>query len=182
MPKAMPNSVGALVLPKEIESLKGYQEYLVCSPASRYDRSTHGDRLRDRTALAPGCFGRVSVAFEAVLQGDHIGVDVGTCAHASFLIQSGQPLLDSQLCEGLMIDDYFVLSKQPHSVPLQDTDAAKMLEKARECYASQGMLGSSEKDDLSAKAKVIGALVNSSVDATSRGLVTVGARPYQPSP
>lgn len=136
--------------------------------------------------FAPGSFERIRVAFKAVLQGDHLGVDVATFAHINFLkehgllseesrIQSGRPLLRDDLCEGLVIDDYFVVSKQPHSTSLQETRAAQMLDHARKCYKSQGILGPPEKDDLAMRAKVVGASVNSAVSATSRGLVTVGA-------
>ena len=184
--KALHNSVGPHVPEDSLKHLKGYQEFLQRSSSSRYDRSVHGDRLRDRTGLAPGSFERFHIAFKAILQGDHLGVDVATCAHINFLkehgllseesrIQSGRPLLRDDLCEGLVIDDYFVVSKQPHNISLQETKAAQMLEHARKCYKSQGILGSPEKDDLAMRAKVVGATVNSSVGATSRGLVTVGA-------
>ena len=184
--KALHNSVGPHVPEDSLKHLKGYQEYLLRSSSTRYDRSLHGDRLKNRTGLAPGSFERFHVAFKAILQGDHLGVDVATCAHINFLkengllseenrLQSGRPLLRNDLCEGLVIDDYFVVSKQPHNISLQETKAAQMLEHARKCYNSQGILGSPEKDDLAMRAKVVGATVNSDVGATSRGLVTVGA-------
>ena len=176
--KAVHNSVGPAVSEKDVQHLGAYQEFLLRSATVRYDRSLHGDRLRGRTGLAP--------AFRSVLQGDHLGVDIATCAHINFLkmsnllsdetsLRSGIALRDPNLCQGLVIDDYFSISKQPIGTPLDETRAAVLLEKARCVYAAHEILGSPEKDELASKAKVIGAVVNSSHAATSRGLVTVGA-------
>ena len=184
--KSIHNSIGPAVPEDQLEGLKGYQEYLTRSAKSRYNRSLHGDRLRSRTGLAPDMHTQMHIAFRSVLQGDHVGVDVATCAHANFLIDQGLlgddtrlqskiPLRSLEIAQGLVIDDFFVVSSQEHGVGLENTVAAKMLKTAERAYDREKILGSPEKDVLSSKAKAIGAVINSSTAATSRGIVTVGA-------
>ena len=80
--------------------------------------------------------------------------------------------------EGLVIDDFFSISVEPQHAPLEDSTAAAAAayRTAQRAYTFAGLQGSPEKDKCGVdEAKTIGAYVNSSHRALSRGLCTVGA-------
>ncbi|CAK9104540.1 Protein disulfide-isomerase 5-4 (AtPDIL5-4) (Protein disulfide-isomerase 7) (PDI7) (Protein disulfide-isomerase 8-2) (AtPDIL8-2), partial [Durusdinium trenchii] len=118
--------------------------------------------------------------------GDHAGVDIATSAHTTLLksygllsdecrLQSCSPLMSEEDCEGLCIDDYFAMSRESLSTTLEESRANAKIQKALQAYKDLGILGSPEKDVLSDKAKIVGAVVNASHKARDQGLVTVGA-------
>ena len=74
-----------------------------------------------------------------------------------------------------MIDDYFAITAHPLRDPAKPASVV-CLEKALDAYQSEDVLGSPEKDIYDSRHfKVVGAEVDSSDKAISRGLVTVGA-------
>ena len=187
--KSLANSVGPAVDQKLLQGTKGYEVFLQTSSMKRKNRSLYSDDLhmssRELTKMkeTPHHF---FVAFRAVLQGNHAGIDVATCAHRELLkchgllqddriVESTRPLFSEDLWEGLCIDDYFVVSREPIGVPLEESKASVQMQRASQVYEEQKILGSKEKDVLSNRAKAVGALVNSSDESRKRGLVTLGA-------
>eukprot|EP00435_Cladocopium_sp_Y103_P033529 s567_g8.t1 len=127
------------------------------------------------------------VCFGSVLQGDHAGVEIATSAHENWLKAYG--LLDEQsrlvasrslrsdsLAQGLVIDDYFAASVEDVGTANEDSAAAACYSASQEAYNAAQLLGSPAKDERGGnEGKLIGAFVNSSTAALSRGLCTVGA-------
>ncbi|CAE7762310.1 mok12 [Symbiodinium sp. CCMP2592] len=88
----------------------------------------------------------VQACFASVLQGDHLGVEHATCAHAGLLMSEGlldfhsrlvahSPVVDAVCHDGLIIDDYFSISKVPRAdhdklEPASDTAARDRLQHA----------------------------------------------------
>ncbi|CAK8996039.1 unnamed protein product, partial [Durusdinium trenchii] len=171
----------------ELEQFDAFSAYLLRQAKSRYHRGLHGDRLGLKGQhLAKGQPQKLFVAFRSILQGDHTGVDVATSAHLSLLkgvglldeksrLQSCTPLFDQSNCEGLCIDDYFAMSLETLGTPLQASGAKLKIDRALEAYQQAGILGSPEKDVLADKAKIVGAVCNSSAEARTQGVVTLGA-------
>ena len=185
--KTLANSVGPPVPVEEVEGTKAYSEFLLRQAQKKKPRHIRGDWLHgEDLKKTESRSDEVFVAFRGVLQGDHLGVDVATCAHKNFLKEQGllsydstveatRPLLSQDLCEGLCTDDYFVVSKQKSHVPLQETKAAEKVRTANAAYEREGSLGSPEKDILARKAKAVGATINASEESCKRGLVTLAA-------
>ena len=190
--KARLNSVGPPIrrsLLVGTEALKSFDDRQL---AVRPSRAFLGDRLPGVEPRTHDMVGKADenaklfVSFKSVLQGDHTGVDVATCAHATFLegrglleassrFESGRALRDSNCGEGLCIDDYFAISKEPLAMSLDSSRAAEKFREARHAYHDVGLKGSDDKDILATKAKAVGAQVNSGEDALKRNLVTLGA-------
>ena len=185
--RAFSNTVGPPVDASELEQFDAFSAYLLRQAKSRYHRGLHGDRLGLKgQRLAKGQPQKLFVAFRSILQGDHTGVDVATSAHLSLLkgvglldeksrLQSCTPLFDQSNCEGLCIDDYFAMSLETLGTPLQASGAKLKIDRALEAYQQAGILGSPEKDALADKAKIVGAVCNSSAEARAQGVVTLGA-------
>ena len=126
------------------------------------------------------------IAFRSVLQGDHLGVEVATQAHANLLrsyallhedcrVTASRPLRSSKIAEGLVIDDYFAVLIQPKLCSSQPR-ALLCYETAQRAYQDFDILGSPQKDVIGAcEGKVIGAYINGAPRATNRNLVTVAA-------
>ena len=91
------------------------------------------------------------------------------------------PLPDSDLYEGLVIDDYFCLSKVSRDLaasmgPQTPTAACQTLCKALGVYKAHSILGAPEKDQVNLSCtKVAGAEIDSSESTLRRGLATVAA-------
>ena len=151
-------------------------------------RNVRGDRLgfdkqkkkvKKATMLYP--------AFQSLLQGDHLGVEVALSGHEALLQEGGllqddsrilakHPFPTTSCIEGLVIDDYFAISIQPAGTPAGSTDAMKCLDKAKAIYDKHQVLGSPEKDVLGSNHfKVVGAEINTSDKATSNGVALIGA-------
>ena len=128
----------------------------------------------------------VVAGFSALFQGDHLGVEVATLAHSNLLmswglldkhhrLQSGAPLVDDRWAEGLVIDDYFVISKEPFRSEAVSISASKLSE-AKECYETHRILGSDDKDVISANVfRICGVEVDSSERSVMQGAITAGA-------
>ena len=77
--------------------------------------------------------------------------------------------------QGLVIDDYFALSKVPKGVLVQ-SPSEQCLSVSKALYSSFGIKGSDDKDVVGErKAKIIGACVNASEQCQSRGHVLISA-------
>eukprot|EP00435_Cladocopium_sp_Y103_P069119 s624_g32.t1 len=175
---------------------EAYQTYLktAAQKKCRIDRTVFGDHLHghrprdfpvDPDALVYG-------GFNAVLQGDHLGVEFGIAAHVGFLQEhgllgeSGRLTMDrlvrkADVYEGLVIDDYFCLAPVPIA-ELQGASSSKpsaarrAFDKAKQAYANAGLAGSDPKDVVDQHvATVVGAQVDSRVELTQSGMLPVGA-------
>lgn len=124
-------------------------------------------------------------AFRSILQGDHGGVEVACQAHEN-LLRSGNLLSDNvrvvadkpfqgdSMMQGLVIDDFFVVSKVPRGFA-GDTPDVKAIQEAIEIYDREKIIGSPSKDVFGERsAKVIGAHINGSDRALDRGICPLG--------
>ena len=126
-------------------------------------------------------------AFGSLFQGDHLGVEFALNAHETLLKQGGLLLDEHRLfgrrpfplsgkLEGLIIDDYFAIGKEPRDQQPANTFASTALAQARQIYEACSLPGSQEKDVVAASVfKAAGAEVVSSDKAVDLGVTTVGA-------
>ena len=127
----------------------------------------------------------VVACFSALFQGDHLGVEFATDSHSNLLSEAGLlsspsrlrsdiPIADDLVADGLVIDDYFVLSREGlHSIGGGSSSSVLALSIAKDTYAREGIIGSTEKDIVGAlRYKVCGAEIDSSLDSVSRGVVS----------
>lgn len=185
--KALANTVGPGVPCSLVDQCSSYALFALSYAKKRYDREKHGDMLHGSstsTALPPSM---CHIAFKSILQGDHCGVDIATDSHMHVLQSVGllnpdstlvatQPLRDPALCQGLVIDDYFALSVENDGYISTSSVAHGLYQTSQDIYSKYGLLGSPQKDILGEECgKVIGAWINSSKEARSRGLATVSA-------
>jgi hypothetical protein len=152
-------------------------------------REEGGDRygMKPRSLLAPSDVDRVWAGFNSLYQGDHLGVEFALSSHAH-LLQEGdllgeettvyrhRPFPQGGLWQGLVIDDYFAVSKEGLSHNPEDSTAARCLDRAEAIYDRAGVFGSPEKT-VRAKEnfKIIGAEVFSDQKARNGGAITVAA-------
>lgn len=186
--RAVSNTIGPSVPKTLLEDTKAYSAFLLRSAHRRRSRDRYGDDLGLDVAheLAGPSHDSLWVSFASILQGDHCGVELATAAHTQLLRQEGllddesnmvanRPLRSEHLAEGLVIDDYFSVSVEPVGSAGKPV-AVQNYEKANEAYRELQLLGSPHKDMIDAdEGRVIGAYLNCSERATSRGLVTVAA-------
>ena len=128
------------------------------------------------------------VCFKSILQGDHLGVEIATQAHANLLMSTGllryesrmvsnRPLFSSREAQGLCIDDFFSLSVEDRFAE-KESDACNAFDRARKLYDAVELEGSPHKDLINVShGKIIGACLNSSDRALKLGVCTVGASP-----
>ena len=103
--------------------------------------------------------------------------EYGLLSHATRLVAS-RPLVSQSCLEGLVIDDYFCVSKEPASLPNNQSTAFKCYQTAQLAYDRHKLLGSPAKDVLCEnEGKAFGAFINSGHAARSRGLATLSAPP-----
>lgn len=159
------------------------------------DREKLAPRGRENTGDQLGCFrpkplltdDRVYPAFSSLLQGDHLGVEFALAAHSSLLEEAGllgpevqllgnHPFPSGRDIQGLVIDDFFALSVFPCGADPRASSSQKSFDAAVRQYEREGVLGSKEKDiEVSRHFKVIGAEIDGSEKAVSRGVISVGA-------
>ena len=134
----------------------------------------------------------VIATFGALFQGDHLAVEFATDSHANLMmsidflrdscrLQGGKALFDDSSASGLIIDDFFIVSKEPavDCKILDDSSAVRQLSFAKKLYAEHGILGSDDKDVLGdVLFKICGAEVCSTWPSVKRGVVAAGA-PYE---
>jgi hypothetical protein len=131
-------------------------------------------------------------AFGAIFQGDHLGVEVETDAHARMLqswgllqeesrLQSSKPVFEDDCVSGLVVDDFFVVSKESinDSNAYDESLSVAQFKVAKEAYQAEGLLGSDAKDVVGQTTfTVCGGEVCSGAETVRRGAVTLGA-PFQ---
>ena len=158
----------------------------------RLGREEIGDNLHAPTGLlceSPtaevlGCFG-------ALFQGDHLGVEFATDAHSSMLasyglmcdssrLQGFSAIQDDRCVSGLVIDDFFTISREAvrGDENYEDSASVSAFIKAKAAYLKEGLIGSDDKDVVgSSQFKVCGGEVDSSASCVKRGVCSLGA-PY----
>ena len=129
----------------------------------------------------------VTATFGALFQGDHIGVEVATDAHACLLqgkgllragtrLSSSSSVFDDECVDGLIIDDYCVVSKEDVGTKKEVSRSVRSLEVAQRCYDEEGLMGSRHKDVVGENLfKFAGAEVVSTQQSVARGVVALGA-------
>ena len=156
----------------------------------KYDRARRGDLLHGSGAQQQyGDDPTVVACFGAIFQGDHLGVELATDAHVNLLgsaglllphsrLRSDYPIAEDRLVDGLVIDDYFSISREPLSLAGREGDSLSVsaFKAAKSVYLREGLIGSDGKDVEGAlNYKVCGAEVDSSIQSVRRGVVLAGA-------
>ena len=156
----------------------------------KYDRARRGDLLHGSGAHQQyGDDPTVVACFGAIFQGDHLGVELATDAHVNLLgsaglllphsrLRSDYPIAGDRLVDGLVIDDYFSISREPLSLAGHEGDSLSVsaFKAAKSVYLREGLIGSDGKDVEGAlNYKVCGAEIDSSVQSVRRGVVLAGA-------
>ena len=175
---------------RDTAAFRRYEEQFVQKKRSR-DREVVGDNLHKP---APLLCSETSVvgAFAAIFQGDHLGVEFATDAHATMLqtrgllqedsrLQSSRPVLHDDCVSGLVIDDFFVVSKEElqDSGDYEGAESVMQFWKAKKAYREEGLLGSDGKDVIGKTVfTVCGGEVFSEESSVRRGVVSLGA-PYK---
>ena len=192
--RACSNAVFPPLSVAEVQEFKAFDRLteFVAGLKKNKERTSAGDFLHGK----PGRIlidekSEVVAAFGALYQGDHLGVEFATDAHAALMksggllpessrLQGGHFILEDQVSSGLIIDDFFVISKEAAAnvVSMPHARAVRDLEVAKGLYSQEGLIGSDDKDVLGdVRFKVCGAEVISTWSSVQRGLVVAGA-PY----
>lgn len=164
-------------------------EELAHETSRKTDQKVHGDRLglAPRPILARGDISTVYAGFNSIFQGDHLGVEYALESHTNFLQNAGlldpashvlrhQPFPAGPVWQGVVIDDYFAVSREPLGKNKPTAAAVELLEIAEDAYRRHDVLGSDEKTVRGAEVfKVIGAEVLSDKQCRDAGVVLVGA-------
>lgn len=137
--------------------------------------------------LRGGSLDKVYAGFRSLFQGDHLGVEYALQSHTSLLQRAGL-LTDNTLVlrnhafprgplwEGLVIDDYFILSREKVGGNSRLARSVELLGVAEEAYKKAGALGSDDKTiSGSDHLKAIGAEILSAPKVLGAGLTMVGA-------
>ena len=126
----------------------------------KYDRARRGDLLHGSGAQQQyGDDPTVVACFGAIFQGDHLGVELATDAHVNLLgsaglllphsrLRSDYPIAEDRLVDGLVIDDYFSISREPLSLAGREGDSLSVsaFKAAKSVYLREGLIGSDGKD------------------------------------
>ncbi len=128
----------------------------------------------------------VFASFGSILQGDHGGVEYACHSHEGLLKSVGlldsscrvvadRPFQGTDVMQGLVIDDFFAISKVPRDFKGLTPDE-KIIQEAIQVYEREKILGSPTKDIFSERsAKVIGAHINGSDRSLDRGICPIGS-------
>ena len=167
---------------------KAWQDLLLRESPGQKGREDVGDKLGFRAKpILQQDTDLVYPNFASLLQGDHLGVEFALSGHSSLLrraglltdeqaIHGGKAFPEGPVYQGLCIDDYFVLAAEPSSTAKENSQTARLLDVASKEYDKNKVLGSPEKDVRSSRRfKVVGAEINSSEEAVSKGLVLASA-------
>eukprot|EP00435_Cladocopium_sp_Y103_P061058 s614_g22.t1 len=129
----------------------------------------------------------VAVAFGALFQGDHLGVEIACDAHQNLLISHGllSPasrlladsfIIDDEVSEGLVIDDYFVIAKHEIKGSQTACEGERRLRIAKAAYLEDDIYGSDDKDVWGTQLfKVVGAEIDARTEIVKEGAVLCGA-------
>ena len=171
---------------EELGGLSALEEFERAGEVGAFDRKVHGDRY-GKEPMTRGFGAALHPSFGALYQGDHLGVEFALAGHESLLRREGLLVEDQRLqtkrapplgstWQGLIIDDYFVVSAQSSSSPMERSSAFLHLARARAAYEKHSLPGSTEKDVVAARTfKAAGAEVDSSPEVGSLGLCLVGS-------
>ena len=173
--------------------LKGFQAYGICKSSfsvgrTKVSRDKEGESLGvTRTPWLVDDHSKVSAAFGALYQGDHLGVEFACSAHAS-LLQTGNllqprsrlvsvgPIINDQCVDGLVIDDYFVIARQNLADFGNPSASKQQLNVAKKIYSEQMILGSDDKDVWDECCfRVVGAEIDSRPELVKQGAINGGA-------
>ena len=188
------NAIYPVFKASELADTKAYEEFRQSFPLKkkRGDRIAEGDYLlgrgRPRSLLVEED-GPVIACFRALFQGDHLGVEIACDSHGTLLesygllrpegrLRSSAAIEDDDVVQGLVIDDFFVVSKEKKSAQLnlEDTGSVRAFRQAKRIYEQQGIIGSDDKDEVGKLvAKICGAQIDSSLGAVEKGLVSLGS-------
>ena len=130
---------------------------------------------------------KVYAAFKSLFQGDHLGVEYALQSHRALLQNVG--LLDEDsvilrnhlfpegpVWQGLVIDDFFTLSREKITASPAEAASVALLHRAERAYAKAKVIGSDDKTiSGSDSLKAIGAEINSTSKVLGSGLSCVGA-------
>ena len=170
----------------EIEELYG----IIREPV---ERERHGDflglpwRRNRKSVLCRGGLEKVYASFKSLFQGDHLGVEYALQSHSSLLqgvglLDEGTVILRNHLFpegpvwQGLVIDDFFTLSREKITAPPASAASVALLHRAEAAYAKARVLGSDDKTIAGSDSlKAIGAEINSTSKVLGSGLSSVGA-------
>eukprot|EP00438_Fugacium_kawagutii_P020864 Skav209436 [mRNA] locus=scaffold805:189644:194096:- [translate_table: standard] len=183
--RTISNTIGPAIPEQLLQDTNAYSHFMIRS-SQKYVRSDHGDLLGGDACFKPGGSfvpsledgalsfpgkGHLWVAFNSVLQGDHLGVEIATQGHTNLLKSVG-------LLEDNVRMVFFSLSVEPRKSPGETSRVFEAYARAQQIYKEHDLLGSPHKDLIATdEGKVIGAYVNSSDRALDRGLCAVGAPP-----
>ena len=186
--RTMANTVGPHVPLDRLRSTQAFEEYTERVRGKKQPRVVRGDLLglSDRQNFSECPAGSCMLAFKSIFQGDHTGVEIATSAHEGLLksvglldeysrMVSNRPFWGDSMCQGLVIDDYFAISRVPRGV-LVSSPAEECLKRSKDIYRRYELIGSDDKDVCGArKAKVIGACINAEEPCQARGHILVSS-------
>ena len=177
-------------LPVElIEDTKAFSALMLRKATASVSRHAVGDGLFSSHRFPKPPRGKpkfVFGAFASILQGDHGGVEYACQAHEGLLqsvgllpdenrIVANRPFQGDSIMQGLVIDDFFVVSKVPRGSREVTPDVAAVRE-AIAVYDREKIIGSPSKDLFGERtAKVIGAHINGSDRALDKGICPLGS-------
>eukprot|EP00435_Cladocopium_sp_Y103_P053894 s978_g17.t1 len=186
--RAVTNLLPFSFSPEEFQGSAALEE-LYAEVGRKKGRDETGDRygMQPRSVLAPADIREVHCGFKSLFQGDHLGVEFALVGHCNLLKEAGlleedswvrrhHPFPVGPLWQGVVIDDFFCVSKEAAATPNLEAASVRCLEKAEEIYKEQDVLGSDEKTVRGEENfKIIGAEVLADSKTRSAGLVTVSA-------
>eukprot|EP00435_Cladocopium_sp_Y103_P060998 s1156_g22.t1 len=164
-------------------------EDMLCFENRPYSREKEGDRygMKPQSVLVPDEIKHVYGGFKSLFQGDHLGVEYALSSHAQLLKDAGllssnvnilrhQPFPRGPMWHGLVIDDFFAISREDGGTPNQEAASGGALDIAEETYRLHAVRGSDDKTVRAAdNFKVIGAEILSDEQSRKQGVILVGS-------
>ena len=131
--RTLSNTVGPVLALNDLVGTSAFEQFQNRSKLRRQKRTVEGDKLgfTARQQFAKVGPGHCMIAFGSIFQGDHAGVEIATSAHEGILQDAGlldddsrllasRPFWGDNLCQGLVIDDYFAIAKIPKGLLVDD--------------------------------------------------------------
>ena len=154
-----------------------------------FSRDIDGDRygMNPKKIIQGDKVEKVYGGFKSLFQGDHLGVEYALSAHSNLLRSFGllgadvnvlrhHPFPKGPMWQGLVIDDFFCISREQANVDNLASASVAALVRAEEIYTAHQVLGSDDKTVRGAEVfKVIGAEFLSDAKARDNGVILVGA-------
>ena len=186
--RAISNTLGPGIPAEMLSDTNAFPTMILRKAKNKSDRHFVGDGLFSsyRYPLPPkGKPNLVYASFGSILQGDHGGVEYACQSHEGLLMSVGllspdcrvvanKPFQGDEIMQGLVIDDFFAISKVPKTFNGETPDKL-VIDEAINVYAREKIVGSPAKDVFGERtAKVIGAQINGSDRALDRGICPIG--------